>query len=171
MSISPISSISTFTYIYNMSSEEDKVKQKDELNLLLRQYNLIPTDDYDKDVERLRQAIIEEQLERQEQQQQINETEGFEERPWYEIMWELGLHQNDSVQEDYDDIMDELDRRIMSAENEEEFEKYDDMRVRAQEYFDEYAQGTSISFDNSLSSSMVGLSMLATMNLVDISFA
>lgn len=154
-----------------MSSEEDKVKQKDELNLLLRQYNLIPTDDYDKDVERLRQAIIEEQLERQEQQQQINETEGFEERPWYEIMWELGLHQNDSVQEDYDDIMDELDRRIMSAENEEEFEKYDDMRVRAQEYFDEYAQGTSISFDNSLSSSMVGLSMLATMNLVDISFA
>ncbi len=171
MSISPISSISTFTYIYNMSSEEDKVKQKDELNLLLRQYNLIPTDDYDKDVERLRQAIIEEQLERQEQQQQINETEGFEERPWYEIMWELGLHQNDSVQEDYDDIMDELDKRIMSAENEEEFEKYDDMRVRAQEYFDEYAQGTSISFDNSLSSSMVGLSMLATMNLVDISFA
>ncbi len=171
MSISPISSISTFTYIYNMSSEEDKVKQKDELNLLLRQYNLIPTDDYDKDVERLRQAVIEEQLERQEQQQQINETEGFEERPWYEIMWELGLHQNDSVQEDYDDIMDELDRRIMSAENEEEFEKYDDMRVRAQEYFDEYAQGTSISFDNSLSSSMVGLSMLATMNLVDISFA
>lgn len=171
MSISPISSISTFTYIYNMSSEEDKVKQKDELSLLLRQYNLIPTDDYDKDVERLRQAIIEEQLERQEQQQQINETEGFEERPWYEIMWELGLHQNDSVQEDYDDIMDELDRRIMSAENEEEFEKYDDMRVRAQEYFDEYAQGTSISFDNSLSSSMVGLSMLATMNLVDISFA
>lgn len=171
MSISPISSISTFTYIYNMSSEEDKVKQKDELNLLLRQYNLIPTDDYDKDVERLRQAIIEEQLERQEQQQQINETEGFEERPWYEIMWELGLHQNDSVQEDYDDTMDELDRRIMSAENEEEFEKYDDMRVRAQEYFDEYAQGTSISFDNSLSSSMVGLSMLATMNLVDISFA
>lgn len=154
-----------------MSSEEDKVKQKDELNLLLRQYNLIPTDDYDKDVERLRQAIIEEQLERQEQQQQINETEGFEERPWYEIMWELGLHQNDSVQEDYDDTMDELDRRIMSAENEEEFEKYDDMRVRAQEYFDEYAQGTSISFDNSLSSSMVGLSMLATMNLVDISFA
>lgn len=154
-----------------MSSEEDKVKQKDELNLLLRQYNLIPTDDYDKDVERLRQAVIEEQLERQEQQQQINETEGFEERPWYEIMWELGLHQNDSVQEDYDDIMDELDRRIMSAENEEEFEKYDDMRVRAQEYFDEYAQGTSISFDNSLSSSMVGLSMLATMNLVDISFA
>ena len=171
MSISPISSISTFTYIYNMSSEEDKVKQKDELNLLLRQYNLIPTDDYDKDVERLRQAIIEEQLERQEQQQQINETEGFEERPWYEIMWELGLHQNDSVQEDYDDIMDELDRRIMSAENEEEFEKYDDMRVRAQEYFDEYAQGTSISFDNSLSSSMIGLSMLATMNLVDINFA
>ncbi len=154
-----------------MSSEEDKVKQKDELNLLLRQYNLIPTDDYDKDVERLRQAIIEEQLERQEQQQQINETEGFEERPWYEIMWELGLHQNDSVQEDYDDIMDELDRRIMSAENEEEFEKYDDMRVRAQEYFDEYAQGTSISFDNSLSSSMIGLSMLATMNLVDINFA
>ncbi len=153
-----------------MSSEEDKVKQKDELNLLLRQYNLIPTDDYDKDVERLRQAIIEEQLERQEQQQ-INETEGFEERPWYEIMWELGLHQNDSVQEDYDDIMDELDRRIMSAENEEEFEKYDDMRVRAQEYFDEYAQGTSISFDNSLSSSMIGLSMLATMNLVDINFA
>lgn len=154
-----------------MSSEEDKVKQKDELNLLLRQYNLIPTDDYDKDVERLRQAIIEEQLERQEQQQQINETEGFEERPWYEIMWELGLHQNDSVQEDYDDIMDELDRRIMSAENKEEFEKYDDMRVRAQEYFDEYAQGTSISFDNSLSSSMIGLSMLATMNLVDINFA
>lgn len=171
MSISPISSISSFAYIYNMSSEEDKVKQKDELNLLLRQYNLIPTDDYDKDVERLRQAIIEEQLERQEQQQQINETEGFEERPWYEIMWELGLHQNDSVQEDYDDIMDELDRRIMSAENEEEFEKYDDMRVRAQEYFDEYAQGTSISFDNSLSSSMIGLSMLATMNLVDINFA
>lgn len=170
MSISPISSISSFAYIYNMSSEEDKVKQKDELNLLLRQYNLIPTDDYDKDVERLRQAIIEEQLERQEQQQ-INETEGFEERPWYEIMWELGLHQNDSVQEDYDDIMDELDRRIMSAENEEEFEKYDDMRVRAQEYFDEYAQGTSISFDNSLSSSMIGLSMLATMNLVDINFA
>lgn len=171
MSISPISSISSFAYIYNMSSEEDKVKQKDELNLLLRQYNLIPTDDYDKDVERLRQAIIEEQLERQEQQQQINETEGFEERPWYEIMWELGLHQNDSVQEDYDDIMDELDRRIMSAENKEEFEKYDDMRVRAQEYFDEYAQGTSISFDNSLSSSMIGLSMLATMNLVDINFA
>ena len=139
---------------------------------MLRQYDLIPTDDYEKDVERLRAAMIQEQIERaQEQQEQMNETEGFEERPWYEIMWELGLHQNDSVQEDYDDIMDELDKRIMGAQNEEEFTKYDDMRIRAQEYFNEYAQGTSMSFDNSLSSSMAGLSALAVMNLIDVNFA
>ena len=171
MAISPINSISTFSYIYNISSEDDKEKQKEELNLLLRQYDLIPTDDYEKDVERLRQAMIEEQIKLQEQQQQLNETEGYEERPWYEIMWELGLHQNDSVQEDYDDIMDELDERIMNAQDIEEYEKYDDMRVRAQEYFNEYAQGTSMSFDNSLSSSMVGLSMLATLNLIDMNLA
>ncbi|HIQ88585.1 TPA: hypothetical protein IAA68_02010 [Candidatus Galligastranaerophilus faecipullorum] len=172
MAISPISSISSFAYIYNISSEDDKQKQQEELNILLRQYDLIPTDDYEKDVERLRAAMIQEQIERaQEQQEQMNETEGFEERPWYEIMWELGLHQNDSVQEDYDDIMDELDKRIMGAQNEEEFTKYDDMRIRAQEYFNEYAQGTSMSFDNSLSSSMAGLSALAVMNLIDVNFA
>ncbi len=172
MAISPISSISSFTYIYNISSEDDKQKQQEELNILLRQYDLIPTDDYEKDVERLRAAMIQEQIERaQEQQEQMNETEGFEERPWYEIMWELGLHQNDSVQEDYDDIMDELDKRIMGAQSEEEFTKYDDMRIRAQEYFNEYAQGTSMSFDNSLSSSMAGLSALAVMNLIDVNFA
>ena len=172
MAISPISSISSFAYIYNTSSEDDKQKQQEELNILLRQYDLIPTDDYEKDVERLRTAMIQEQIERaQEQQEQMNETEGFEERPWYEIMWELGLHQNDSVQEDYDDIMDELDKRIMGAQSEEEFTKYDDMRIRAQEYFNEYAQGTSMSFDNSLSSSMAGLSALAVMNLIDVNFA
>ncbi len=172
MAISPISSISSFAYIYNISSEDDKQKQQEELNILLRQYDLIPTDDYEKDVERLRTAMIQEQIERaQEQQEQMNETEGFEERPWYEIMWELGLHQNDSVQEDYDDIMDELDKRIMGAQSEEEFTKYDDMRIRAQEYFNEYAQGTSMSFDNSLSSSMAGLSALAVMNLIDVNFA
>lgn len=172
MAISPISSISSFAYIYNISSEDDKQKQQEELNILLRQYDLIPTDDYEKDVERLRAAMIQEQIERaQEQQEQMNETEGFEERPWYEIMWELGLHQNDSVQEDYDDIMDELDKRIMGAQSEEEFTKYDDMRIRAQEYFNEYAQGTSMSFDNSLSSSMAGLSALAVMNLIDVNFA
>ena len=172
MAISPISSISSFAYIYNISSEDDKQKQQEELNILLRQYDLIPTDDYEKDVERLRAAMIQEQIERaQEQQEQMNETEGFEERPWYEIMWELGLHQNDYVQEDYDDIMDELDKRIMGAQSEEEFTKYDDMRIRAQEYFNEYAQGTSMSFDNSLSSSMAGLSALAVMNLIDVNFA
>ena len=172
MAISPISSISSFAYIYNISSEDDKQKQQEELNILLRQYDLIPTDDYEKDVERLRAAMIQEQIERaQEQQEQMNETEGFEERPWYEIMWELALHQNDSVQEDYDDIMDELDKRIMGAQSEEEFTKYDDMRIRAQEYFNEYAQGTSMSFDNSLSSSMAGLSALAVMNLIDVNFA
>lgn len=172
MAISPISSISSFAYIYNISSEDDKQKQQEELNILLRQYDLIPTDDYEKDVERLRAAMIQEQIERaQEQQEQMNETEGFEERPWYEIMWELGLHQNDSVQEDYDDIMDELDKRIMGAQSEEEFTKYDDMRIRAQEYFNEYAQGTSMSFDNSLSSSMAGLFALAVMNLIDVNFA
>lgn len=172
MAISPISSISSFAYIYNISSEDDKQKQQEELNILLRQYDLIPTDDYEKDVERLRAAMIQEQIERaQEQQEQMNETEGFEERLWYEIMWELGLHQNDSVQEDYDDIMDELDKRIMGAQSEEEFTKYDDMRIRAQEYFNEYAQGTSMSFDNSLSSSMAGLSALAVMNLIDVNFA
>ena len=172
MAISPISSISSFAYIYNISSEDDKQKQQEELNILLRQNDLIPTDDYEKDVERLRAAMIQEQIERaQEQQEQMNETEGFEERPWYEIMWELGLHQNDSVQEDYDDIMDELDKRIMGAQSEEEFTKYDDMRIRAQEYFNEYAQGTSMSFDNSLSSSMAGLSALAVMNLIDVNFA
>ena len=172
MAISPISSISSFAYIYNISSEDDKQKQQEELNILLRQYDLIPTDDYEKDVERLRTAMIQEQIERaQEQQEQMNETEGFEERPWYEIMWELGLHQNDSVQEDYDDIMDELDKRIMGAQSEEEFTKYDDMRIRAQEYFNEYAQGTSMSFDNSLSSPMAGLSALAVMNLIDVNFA
>lgn len=172
MAISPISSISSFAYIYNISSEDNKQKQQEELNILLRRYDLIPTDDYEKDVERLRAAMIQEQIERaQEQQEQMNETEGFEERPWYEIMWELGLHQNDSVQEDYDDIMDELDKRIMGAQSEEEFTKYDDMRIRAQEYFNEYAQGTSMSFDNSLSSSMAGLSALAVMNLIDVNFA
>ena len=172
MAISPISSISSFAYIYNISSEDDKQKQQEELNILLRQYDLIPTDDYEKEVERLRAAMIQERIERaQEQQEQMNETEGFEERPWYEIMWELGLHQNDSVQEDYDDIMDELDKRIMGAQSEGEFTKYDDMRIRAQEYFNEYAQGTSMSFDNSLSSSMAGLSALAVMNLIDVNFA
>ena len=172
MAISPISSISSFAYIYNISSEDDKQKQQEELNILLRQYDLIPTDDYEKDVERLRAAMIQEQIERaQEQQEQMNETEGFEERPWYEIMWELGLHQNDSVQEDYDDIMDELDKRIMGAQSEEEFTKYDDMRIRAQEYFNEYAQGTSMSFDNSLSSSMSCLSDLAVRNLIDVNIA
>ena len=155
--------------VWSASSSE---KSQEELNILLRQYDLIPTDDYEKDVERLRAAMIQEQIERaQEQQEQMNETEGFEERPWYEIMWELGLHQNDSVQEDYDDIMDELDKRIMGAQSEEEFTKYDDMRIRAQEYFNEYAQGTSMSFDNSLSSSMAGLSALAVMNLIDVNFA
>lgn len=169
MAISPIDSISTFTYIYNISSEDDKKKQKDELNLLMRQYNLIPSDDYDKDVERLREAMIMEQMERmQEQQEQTGETEGYEERPWYDIMWELGLHQNDSVQEDYDDIMEELDYRILNAQDEEEYDKYNDMRVRAEEYFNEYNQGSSISYINNNTSYMIGLSLLGTMNMMDL---
>ena len=172
MAISPISAISNYSYLFNINSEDDKVKQKDELNLLMRQYNLIPTDDYDNDVERLRLAMIQEQIDRiTQQQEQSEQTEGYEERPWYEIMWELGLHQNDSVREDYDDIMDELDYRIMNAEDEEEYNKYNDMRIRAEEYFNGYSEFNASRIDIGTSSNMIGLSMLATMNMMEISLS
>ena len=172
MAISPISAISSYSYLFNISSEDDKVKQRGALDILLRQYDLIPTDNYDSDVERLRLAMIQEQMDRiTEQQEQSQETEGYEERPWYEIMWQLGLHQNDSVREDYDDIMDELDYRIMNDEDEDEDNKYNDMRIRAEEYFNGYSEfnASRISVDNS--SHMIGLSMLATMNMMEISLS
>ena len=118
MAISPISAFSNYSYLFNITSQDEKAEQKDKLNLLMSQYNLVSTDDYDKDIERLRAAIIQEQIERASQEQEKSqETEGYEERPWYEIMWKLGLTQNDSIREDYDDIMDELDYRIMNAPN------------------------------------------------------
>lgn len=172
MAISPISAISSYSYLFNISSEDDKVKQRGALDILLRQYDLIPTDNYDSDVERLRLAMIQEQMDKiTEQQEQSQETEGYEERPWYEIMWQLGLHQNDSVREDYDDIMDELDYRIMNAEDEDEYNKYNDMRIRTEEYFNGYSEfnASRISVDNS--SHMIGLSMLATMNMMEISLS
>lgn len=170
MTISPISSISSFAYIYNTSSDDEKQKKTGELDVLLRQYKLSPTGDYDKDVERLRQAMIQEQIDKQYEQEQSKKTQNYENRPWYEIMWQLGLHQNDSVHQDYDDIMEELDRRIMSSENQEDYTKYNNMRIRTQEYFDEYTQGTSMDFSNSYSSSMIGLSLLANMNKISVNF-
>ena len=168
MVISPISSITNYSYLFSVSSQEEKDEQKDDLNLLLSQYNLVSTDDYDRDVERLRAAIIDAQIDRiTKEQEEMQETEGYEERPWYEIMWELGLSQNESVGEDYDDIMDELDYRIMNAQDEDEYNEYNNMRIRAEEYFNEYSEYTTSRIDTS-SSNLIGLSMLATMNMMDL---
>ena len=168
MAISPISAFSNYSYLFNITSQDEKAEQKDKLNLLMSQYNLVSTDDYDKDIERLRAAMIQEQIERASQEQEKSqETEGYEERPWYEIMWKLGLTQNDSIREDYDDIMDELDYRIMNAQDEDEYNEYNNMRIRAEEYFNEYSEYTTSRIDTS-SSNLIGLSMLATMNMMDL---
>ena len=81
MAISPISAFSNYSYLFNITSQDEKAEQKDKLNLLMSQYNLVSTDDYDKDIERLRAAIIQEQIERASQEQEKSqETEGYEER-------------------------------------------------------------------------------------------
>ena len=168
MAISPISAFSNYSYLFNITSQDEKAEQKDKLNLLMSQYNLVSTDDYDKDIERLRAAIIQEQIERASQEQEKSqETEGYEERPWYEIMWKLGLTQNDSIREEYDDIRDELDYRIINSQDEDEYNAYNNMRIRAEEYFNEYSEYTTSRIDTS-SSNLIGLSMLATMNMMDL---
>lgn len=161
MSISPISSISNNVYIPSISGDNKELSQQ--LKSLLSEYNLTPTGDSEADIQRLRQAIILQEAQRRQEEQESLKNDAN--KPWYEIMWELGLHPTDSVQEDYDDIMDELEMRINSSEDEQEYYKYANMYELVEEYFNEYSQGTSFSFSNKFDSTMIGASLIANMNI------
>lgn len=165
MSISPISSISYNVYIPSYISDDNKKEVYENLKWLFDRYNITQTGEEEVDIARLRQAMLEEQIE---QNEKLQETSQEQERPWLDIMWELGLHQQPTIQEDYDEITEELEYRILNAKDEQEYDKYIDMYNTIQEYFNEYGGSISQSSSASNINTLMGLSQLGVMNMVEL---
>jgi len=169
MSISPIDT--TLSYLYAMSSYMSTSSDgKKKLGELLREYNLTPSGDTQLDISRLEYAIrvqnvIDEQTSKEEQIQSL-----ITDRPWIEIMWQLGLEPNDTIQEDYDDLIDEISYRINNAQDEKEYDKYMNMYNEIQSDFNEYSTAQQVSFSGIHDTTLIGLSQIAVMNKMAINF-
>ena len=160
MTISPISSINLYSYAIGSYLYSFDNKQLQEL---MRQFNLVPTGNMQVDISRLENAIRMQQAALA-QEENKNSVELKTDRPWIDIMWELGLEPNETIQEDYNEITDELTERISNAKDEEEYNKYADMYYEVEEYFNEYSTGADFSSSSLTMNTMIGLSQLALMN-------
>jgi len=155
MSVYPIQGINYFNYsvaaYYGSDSQNAAFKN------LLQQYGIEASGNKEYDTKLLQIAMA---LETQEAEEEAATTESRADRPWADLMWQLGLTLNEDPNQDYDDIIAELDRRISSVTSDEERAELEELKAYADELFTQSVSVTS----NAISDMFVGANMLAAMN-------
>ena len=162
MSINAISSVSLYEYYYTIN-QEDKKKKSSPIAKEMKEYGLRPTDDEELNIAMLKRA---KQLEAQGVQKSKEPDPAN--RPWADLMYQLGLSFNPDPKDDIQDIKDELSKLTKGVSDDELDSEVKDLESYVENLYLKFVQNSPNSMDSSttLSTQLNNLSMLNQVNLM-----
>ena len=100
MSINAITSVSLYEYYYNINNKDEQKKKTSPLADEMEKYGLIPTDSEALNIAMLNNAKRLEKQNTTTSDEQIPNSQ----RPWADLMYQLGISFNDDPKDDIEDI-------------------------------------------------------------------
>ena len=163
MSINAISSVSLYEYYYTIN-QEDKKKKSSPIAKEMKEYGLRPTDDEELNIAMLQRA---KQLKAQNAPKEDSEISQAD-RPWADLMYQLGLTFNPDPKDDIEDIKDELAKLTKGVSDDELDSEVRDLENYVEKLYLSFVKNNSGSIDAStlLSNQLSNLSMLNQVNLM-----
>ena len=113
MSVNAISSVSLYTYYYQIN-KTDEQEEESKTAKELKKLGITPTDSESKNV-----ALLKEAQKAQEEDAQNQKTVNSNERPWANILEQLDITPNSNPKDDIKDIKYALNRLYNGLEDEE----------------------------------------------------
>ena len=163
MSINAISSVSLYEYYYTIN-QEDKKKKSSPIAKEMKEYGLRPTDDEELNIAMLQRAKRLKANGESKESQEVNPSD----RPWADLMYQLGLSFNPDPKDDIQDIKDELSKLTKGVSDDELDSEVKDLENYVEDLYLKFVQNYQSSFDFStpLSTQLNNLSMLNQVNLM-----
>ena len=163
MSINAISSVSLYEYYYTIN-QEDKKKKSSPIANEMKEYGLRSTDDEELNIAMLQRA---KQLKANGEAKEANQTDPAE-RPWADLMYQLGLSFNPDPKDDIQDIKDELSKLTKGVSDDELDSEVKDLENHVENLYLKFVQNSqnNMDFSTPLSTQLINLSMLNQVNLM-----
>ena len=163
MSINAINSVSLYEYYYTIN-QEDKKKKSSPIAKEMKEYGLRPTDDEELNIAMLQRAKQLKAKGESKESQEVNPSD----RPWADLMYQLGLSFNPDPKDDIQDIKDELSKLTKGVSDDELDSEVKDLENYVEDLYLKFVQNYQSSFDFStpLSTQLNNLSMLNQVNLM-----
>ena len=162
MSINAINSVSLYEYYYTIN-QENKKKKSSPIAEEMEKYGLVPTDD-----EQLNIAMLQRAKNIQTNGNPQEREVPPEERPWADLMYQLGLDFNKDPKDDIQDIKDELTKLTKGVDDDELNEEVKDLENYVENLYLNFIKNTiaSLELSNTLGNQLNNLSMLNQVNLL-----
>lgn len=160
MSINAISSVSLYEYYYTINKNEEK-KKESPLADEMRKYGLTPTND-----EALNAAMLQRAKQTASSSDDEEQQIPYSDRPWADLMYQLGLTFNPDPKDDIDDIKEELEKLTQGMNDKELAKEVKDLEDYVENLYLSFKENYSTTFDTSstLSAQLNNLSMLNQAN-------
>ncbi len=162
MSINAITSVSIYEYYYTIN-ENSKKKQESILADEMKKYGLTPTDNESLNLAMLNRAKRSENQDNISSSQEVPKSQ----RPWADLMYQLGINFNDNPRDDIQDIKDELEKLTRGIDDDELNKEIDDLEKYVENLYLNFEQSYSTNIDSStvLSAQLNSLSIINKANL------
>ena len=163
MSINAINSVSLYEYYYTIN-QENKKKKSSPIAKEMKEYGLRPTDDEELNIAMLQRAKQSKAQGAPKEEPEVNPND----RPWADLMYQLGLSFNPDPKDDIEDIKNELTKLTIGVSDDELDSEVKDLENYVETMYLKFADNNSGSIQNStlLSNQLNNLSMLNQANLM-----
>ena len=161
MSINAINSVSLYEYYYTIN-QNNKKKKSSPIAQEMKEYGLTPTDD-----EQLNIAMLQRAKNVANQDNSKEKEQSYTNRPWADLMYQLGLSFNPDPKDDIQDIKDELAKLTLGVADEELDNEVKDLQNYVEKLYISFEQNSSqIRQNDLLGSQLNNMSMLNQVNLM-----
>ncbi|MBQ8476062.1 hypothetical protein IJ531_03270 [bacterium] len=163
MSINAISSVSLYEYYYTINRESAK-KKNSPIADEMKKYGLTPTDDEQLNIAMLKRA---QNIDKSQQTAQSQEIP-YSDRPWADLMYQLGLSFNPDPKDDIQDIKDELTKLTAGVADDELDKEVKDLETYVENLYLKFEQNNSSTdlTGVTLTSQLNNMSMLNQVNFM-----
>ena len=134
MSINAINSVSLYEYYYTIN-QQNKKKKSSPIAEEMKEYGLTPTDD-----EQLNIALLQKAKSIRNNNGPQEREVPPEERPWADLMYQLGLNFNKDPKDDIQDIKDELTKLNKGVADDELNDEVKDLENYVENLFLKFVQ-------------------------------
>ena len=130
----------------------------------MKKYGLTPTDDEQLNISMLQRAKNLQNINSQSEEEEIP----YSERPWADLMYQLGLSFNPNPKDDIQDIKDELTKLTKGVTDDELNKEVKDLESYVENLYLKFTQNSSgtIDFTTPIGSQLNNLSVMNQVNLL-----